>query len=263
MNFNLGTGSNRLYNILTIVFLVGAIIACGVTALLFLLTDSNTDDLFDAAAALPTEFATGTPTITLTPSTSPTTLPASFTPTFTPTLTPTLTLTPIPSATTTPSLEPSPTITTTDLPTSSPSPTLSPEPTTPVAGTLPPSPSPFLFALQSEPQYTSNINASGCTWQGIGGQILDLNGNAYSNPLTIRVVGGGLPAAREATSGSNTLYGNGGYEVQLANGINTQTYFVQVFTSLGTPVTEQVQVTFSGTCEGNLALLTFQQTRSN
>lgn len=259
MNFNLGTGSNRLYNILTIIFLVGAVVACGVTAALFLLTDSNDEERF--VAALPTEFITSTPTITVTPSTSPTALPASFTPTFTPTLTPTLTLTPVPSATTTPTLVPSETITTTPLPTSSPTQTNTPLPTDPVVGTLPPSPSPFLFALQNDPQYTSNINASGCTWQGIGGQILDLNGNAYSSPLTIRVVGGGLPSAREATSGSNTLYGNGGYEVQLANGINTQTYFVQVFTSLGTPVTEQIQVVFPGTCDGNLALLTFQQTR--
>lgn len=93
--------------------------------------------------------------------------------------------------------------------------------------------------------------------------MLDLNGNAYSSPLTINVIGGGLPTAREATSGSNTLYGDGGFEVQLANGINTQIYIVQLFTSLGTPVSEQIQVTFPGTCEGNLALLTFQQTRPN
>lgn len=258
MDFDFGTGTNRTYNIISLGFLVASIFACLITLLLLLFGNDGANNVANAPV-LPTQILI--PTSTLTETDIPRTeLPASFTPTFTPTNTGVPTLTTTPTVTTSPTIAPSETITATPLATDTPTETPTGEPT---LGTPPPSPSPFLFALQSEPVFTSNLNASGCAWQGIGGQVLDLQGNAYANQLSITVMGGGLPSEISATNGTNSLYGAGGYELQIANSINTQTYLVQVVTQFGTPVSDVIQVTFPGTCEGNLALLTFQQSRAN
>ncbi|GAB5491119.1 MAG: hypothetical protein Phog2KO_13340 [Phototrophicaceae bacterium] len=252
-----GTGTNRTYNIISLGFVVAAVFACIITLLLLLLGNDGSDD--EVAFVLPTEIVIPSATLTETPLPR-TELPASFTPTFTPTGTIAPTLTPTATFTISPTVPPSETITTTPLATLTPTETLTGVPT---LGTPPPSPSPFLFALQVPPSFEPNRNASGCAWQGIGGQVLDLEGNAYGNQLQISVIGGGLPAEIFATNGANTLYGAGGFELQVANSINTQTYFVQLKTTLGTPVSDVIQVPFTGVCEGNLAVLTFQQTRPN
>jgi hypothetical protein len=201
---------------------------------------------------VPTATPTFTPTITRTP------LPSTFTPTFTPTTTatrtPTSTLTVEASAT----ITPTPTITTTLLPSETPTET----PTvTATLGTPPTSPPPFIFGNQPI-QFTANTsNTAGCAWQGIAGQVLDLAGQSYLNPLVVEVSGGGLPSVITAQTGSNTLYGASGFEIQIANGINTATYFVQLKSTAGTIIASQVQVTFPGTCEGNRAMVTFNQLR--
>lgn len=258
MDFDFGTGTNRTYNIISLGFVGAAVFTCIITLLLLLFGSDNSNNTA-SAPVLPTQIIVPTATLTDTPIPR-TELPASFTPTFTATSTIASTVTFTPTFTTSPTVSQTATITTTSLATLTPTETLTGVPT---LGTPPPSPSPFLFALQAEPTLTSNLNASGCAWQGIGGQVLDLNGNAYGNQLSITVVGGGLPSQISATNGTNSLYGAGGYELQLANGINTQTYLVQLVTSFGTPVSDVIQVTFPGTCEGNLALITFQQSRAN
>jgi len=262
---NFGTGMDRTYNFISIGFLIAGALVCIGTFVFVLIGGGNDNGGFTSLSELPTEFIPPTFTPSTTPTFTRTPLPTTIPDTATPTETPTRTVTFTPTATTSPTLSPTPTITTTTLPTATPTETDTPAPT---LGTPPPSPSPYLFALSNEVVYTSNLNSSGCTWQGIGGQVLDLNGNAYPAQLTIKITGGGLAQPLTAVSGDNTLYGPGGYEVQLANGINTQIYTVQLVSVSGngtieTPVAEPVQVTFPGTCEGNLALVTFQQTRPN
>lgn len=259
MDFDFGTGTDRTYNFISIFFLIATALTCIITLLVLLFGGGGNVDT-GPALVLPTQNVLPSPTTTLTPTVTRTPLPATFTPTFTATVTPSRTPTLTLTTTVTTTLSPSPTITVTGLPTETPTETATPAPT---LGTPPPSPSPFLFDIQGEPVFSSNLNASACAWQGIGGQVLDINGDPYPTQLRVSVIGGGLPTALTALSGTNTLYGAGGYEVQLANSINTQTYFVQLETELGTVVSEQIQVTFPGTCEGNLALVTFQQTRPN
>lgn len=258
MDFDFGTGTNRTYNIISLGFVVAAVLACMITLLVLFL--GGGDDVSDVPVpVLPTQLIV--PSATLTETLIPRTeLPASFTPTFTPTVTVAATFTPTATFTISPTIPPSQTITATALATLTPTETLTGVPT---LGTPPPSPSPFLFALQLAPAFEPNRNASGCAWQGIAGQVIDLEGNNFENQIQITVIGGGLPAEIFANNGSNTLYGTGGFELQVANSINTQTYFVQLKTSLGTPISDVVQVPFSGACESNLAVLTFRQTRPN
>lgn len=257
MDFDFGSGTDRTYNIASIGLVVAALLTCIITLLVVLFGGGGGTPV---AQVLPTQLGLPTATETALPTITRTSLPATFTPTFTATSTVPATVTASPTFTTSPTLSPTPTITTTVLPTDTPTATFTPLPT---LGTPPPSPSPFLFGLQTDTTFVSNLNASGCAWQGIGGQVLDLNGNASTTQLTISITGGGLPQALTTNNNTNSLYGPGGYEVQLANAINTQTYFVQLVSQFGTPVSEVIQVTFPGTCEGNAALLTFQQTRAN
>lgn len=254
MNFDFGTGTDRTYNFASIGFLIAAALTCIFTLLMLLGGGGDSS----GGRVLPTERQIPTATETLVPTITRTPLPATFTLTPIPseTLIPSATIPP--TSTTAPTGSPTPTITTTSLPTEIPTETATPAPTlgTPLA-----SPPPLPFALQGDIVTTSNLNASACAWQGIGGQVLAVDGSAHTGSFEISVTGSGLFEARTANSGTNSLYGPGGYEIQLTNSINTQTYFVQLLTSSGTTVAEVVQVSFPGTCEGNSALITFQATR--
>jgi hypothetical protein len=251
---DLGSGSDRNFNIISLVFVGLTAFACIIFVLLFLTGGPTEEPLGDLppTIAVPTATATPSPTITRTP------LPATFTATYTATTTETRTPTPTLTVEASATITPTATITTTSLPSETPTETPQPSAT---FGTPPTSPPPFPFGNQPVQFTSNNTNTAGCAWQGIAGQVLDLAGQSYTNPLTVEVSGGGLPSVISAQTGSNTLYGASGYEIQIANGINTGTYFVQLKSGSGTVVASQVQITFPGTCEGNLALVNFNLLR--
>jgi hypothetical protein len=172
-----------------------------------------------------------------------------------------LTLTLTPSIT--PSLQPSLTITNTLLPSNTPVVTdtavatatsnFTAQPTEP-----PPSPFPFDWK-DGQVIYTTNFaNTAGCAWQGIGGQVFDLNDQPLGQ-IRIHVFGSGVDTY--AVSGSNTLYGISGWEIPVSNAVLANSYLVELQTSQGTIISPQVQVTFAGDCSRNLALVNFKQTR--
>lgn len=249
-NINLGTGVNRTYNIVTLAFLGLSFLCCFIFFIMLLIpARPKAPRVQPQLLVIPSSTPTEVPTITRTP------LPATFTPTFTPTSTetplPTMTFTTVPSAT----IAPSATITSTVPATETPTETATP---TETQGPPPPSPPPFLFTTQGPPQFVANtFNSAGCAWQGVGGQVLDMNGQPYTNKLKVRVFGGGLPADQVKDTGSNTLYGASGFEIQVANSINTSTYFVQLESEFGTKVSDMIQVAFPGDCSGNVALINF------
>lgn len=272
----MGQGRAQIYNLISILFLVltvGAIVLIG--ARMAAPPPAATPVAFSVptSAVLPTITPSFTPTFTLTPtatltltptitpSISPTvtwTLIPSLTPSLTSTIPPTLTpsLTPIP-----PTLEPSLTITATLPPTETGVPTV-----TPVGGgfipqnTVPP-PSPYPFVLRdNQVIYTSNFaNTAQCAWQGIGGQVFDVNGQPLAN-MRVHVFGNGVDLF--TTSGTNTLYGLSGWEVPLNTTVTSNSYIVELQTSEGTIVSPQITVTFVPDCTKNLALVNFAQTRA-
>ena len=223
-----------------------------------------------AEAIIPTPTASSTATETLTPTLTRTPLPPTFT------LTPTETLTPLPTETFTASPAPSATITDTPAPTFTPSQTFTPAASntplpsdTPIGptATFTASPSPYLFILREPAAFVRNFaNSAQCAWQGMGGQVVNLEGTPFVGNLQIHVYNNQFD--RTVPVGSNSFYGtagpNGetsGWEVQVTSAIDTQLYFVQLETQNGTLVSDTVQVQFPSSCEGNVAIINFLQTR--
>lgn len=269
---------SRVYNVLAVIFLLLAVGALIFIAASFNQPPASTPTPIAALPTLvelPSVTPTFTPTYTFTPSFTPTftlTNTLTFTPTATytlPTVPPTATFTPsltasiTPSETPIPSVEPSATITETITPSLTPvlTDTPFPSPTLPLITQepLPPTPSPFPFTLRDQVIFTANFaNSAGCLWQGVGGQVFDINGVPLTG-IRVHVFGSGVDAF--AVSGSNTLYGQSGWEIQLANTVSTNTYLVELQTSTGTLVSPQVQIVFPADCGRNLALVNFVQTR--
>lgn len=254
--------ATRLYNIVTGIFLLlSALVVIFVITRLMQAPQAQGVDV----SRLPTEVPTLTPTFTHTPTnTSP---PPSWTPTFTPTDTPTEThtptLTPTASATITdtpgPTLTPSLTFTPSASPTFTA--TFTPEGPTP---TFTPSVSPFLFALRDPVNFVANFAnpSAGCAWQGIGGQVRDLNGNEITGNFQVRVFNSEID--RTVAIGTNSLYGPvSGWEVVVDSAVNNKLYFVQLETASQRPtvISPRIDVVFPGTCDRNAAIITFIQTR--
>lgn len=248
--------SGGIYNLISIVFL--ALTALWIAFVISRLLGPGVEIQATADLPTPVTIPTLTPSHTFTPTATPTATPTP-TETLTPTVTPTEppTFTPSPTITDTPGPTSTPTDTPTPIATFTPTPTDTP--TGPTA-TFTATTSPFPFDLRNnEVVFTQNFaNQAGCAWQGIGGQVFDLNGSPL-NGLLVRVFGPNLD--RLVQSGSNTQYGEAGWEQPVDNVINTNTYFVQLETTAGTIISPRVQVTFPGDCARNLALVRFIQTR--
>lgn len=249
-------GKSTLYNIISLIFLVLTVLA-----IVFVIVRLN-----GPAIEPPVEAAV--PTARELPSATATEIPTrTQVPTFT--FTPTDTLTPTPSLSPTPTTTVSPTITetatatetppATETPANSPTPTPTETPTGPTP-TQPPTLSPYLYDLrQGQVIFTQNFaNAAGCAWQGIGGQVFDING-APLNGLKVHVFNNGFD--RIVDSGTNSLYGPGGWEVPLDNKISAATYFVELLSPAGTVISPRVNVVFPSDCARNVGLVNFIQTR--
>ncbi len=260
------SGASRLYNIIAILFLILTLAACALVAYLFIQPAAAPAG---ESAALPTNIvlpsltpsstATNTPLPTFTPTATQTLVPSiTPSPTFTPlppTFTPPPTATQVIPPTATITITPGPSATFTALPTltNTAPPTAQPSPTGPT-------PSPFPFALRdSQVTFTTNFaNTAGCAWQGIGGQVFDSNGNPLTN-IRIHVFGQNFD--QFATSGSNTLYGVGGYEISVGTASAPATFVVELLSEQGTTISPQITVAFPGDCTRNLALVNFIQNR--
>lgn len=252
----MGRGNARIFNIISLIFLILTIVVI-VLVVSRLVGPAIAPQ---AAAAVPTVFVPPTPTAT---NTSPPTLPPTFTPTGTNTLTPTATSTTTPTITTSPTI--TETLSATDTPSATPTSQFTDTPVftdTPSGPSPTPEPtlSPFLFDLrEGNVILTSNFaNTAGCAWQGIGGQVLDQAGAGFPG-LRVHIFGADID--RKVDTGSNTLYGPGGWEMPVDNKINANTYYVELESQGGTVVSPRITVTFPSACENNLALVNFVQVR--
>jgi hypothetical protein len=267
----MGQGTNVVFNVVTILFVLLTTVVVAVVASVLLM---GSEPPFWAPAA---DVATSTLAPTLAPQGIPTLTP-SITPTETPTLEPTLTETPSPTA--------SPTVLAIKSPTPSASPTTSPSPrpsaTLPPTATFTPTPSPtftitptptgptptptvtlstYPFTIQQgTPLLRDNfVNiGAGCNWQGVAGLVTDQTG-AHLQGIEVHVSGDGF-AEIAALSGTNPGYGASGWEVMLASAPNTGRYQVSLWSST-TQISPVVTIVFPGSCQQNLALINFVQTR--
>lgn len=102
---------------------------------------------------------------------------------------------------------------------------------------------------------------SGCNWMGAAGQLFDTAGQPVTG-LIVAVVGNAGSQSVEAvtTTGVQSGYGPGGYELKLADQVTAGIFWMQAFSSNGSPLTDVVEFQLSGECAQNLALFNFRDT---
>lgn len=241
----------QIWNIISLIFL-GLTALVIIVVLLLLQRPQLADEPLPEVLFIPTITSTFTPAPTRTP------LPATFTPTVTPTLTPSNTPTVQPSRTSPPSATPTATITATLPATLTPSDTPTPTVTSGPTLTAPPA---LPFQQEGEVVFTENtFNGQGCAYQSVGGQVLNINDQPFSNTLSAHVYSASRDYGRVQT-GTNSFFGQSGFEVPLETAPTAGTYFVELETLAGTVVSSPIQVTFPGNCEGNVAQVTFKLIR--
>lgn len=255
----MGRGSAAIYNLVSIISLILTVVTVVVVVGIALSPPPA-----EEAVQLPTLVPTFTPTMTFTPSITP--LPPTWTPTATESATPTSTFT------VTPTITASATITETPGPTDTPSLTFTPSITntatpsltpTGASPTFTPSQSPFPFGLRDgQVLFTENFaNSAGCSWQGVGGQVVDLNGQPFGAGIfQVRVFSNEIDLT--TVVGSNSLYGpETGWEISVDSTINTNTYFVRLETTQGVAISSDIIVQFPSNCTENAAIVNFAQIR--
>jgi hypothetical protein len=220
-------GPVGLYNLLSVIFFIGALAAIGATAFVF-------------RSPEPIALVPPQPTATL--------IPFPF-------------LTPgaeVPAAAVSPTPEPTPTI----PPTPEPTPTIPPTATNlPNVGNPTSTPSLFPFTLVNNAiTYEANQNEAGCDWSAIAGRVVDVNQDPVEG-LPIQVTG---PDDFEQLvfSGSSEEFGPGGFEVQLADEPIEAEYRVQLLNTTGQAFSEPIIVRTLNSCERNVAIAVFEQSAS-
>jgi hypothetical protein len=226
-----------VWNLLTLVMLIGTVCVAGVSYSLFMNPYSDLNP-----------FPPNTPQPTLPP---PTWTPISFGPTWTPTvtMTPMPTLSPRPTFT----LEPSNTPFSLATPTSALTPTITAKPTgVPYAATI---------TYHDSTTFRPETN---CTMLLIAGRVQD----SSNKPVIGAIVklGGGLPGKSFTPpsltySGVVDFYGRSGFEFdpKVEPVDSDKTLWVQLFDQSNAPLSNQIFLTTSKDCKKNLVLVTFQE----
>lgn len=234
--------SNLIWNVLTALVLLAAILLAGVILSVFL-------NPYSAFNPFPPPTA---PALLQLPTLTPTPL-VIFEPTWTPvpSLTPTATFTPRPTETLIPTETPFPLFT----------------PTEPATGDTPASSMPFVVA-QGSPVAISSAAfypELGCNWMGIAGQVLDLSGAPVATGVVIQLSGvlSGQFLDMTSLTGVAPQYGPAGYEFFLLDKpvTSNRTLWVQLLDQAGLPMSEKIYFETFDACEKNLIYINFRQVR--
>lgn len=234
--------NDLLWNIMTILVLLGTLIVGMILMIIFLKPQVGFNPFPPPTEVLiPTvSFPTPTPTsrIVLPPTWTP---EATLEPSATPTLRPSAT----PMATNTQAVSP------TDTPSTG-------------SGTG----SQFSFVVQQgSPKSTENIFHPdlGCNWMGVGGQVTSLNGSPVVG-IFIQLGGtleGRLFETLLSMTGTAVEYGRGGYEFKIADKpiTSNKTLWVQLLDQSSQPLSDKIYFSTSADCPKALTLLNFVQVK--
>jgi hypothetical protein len=242
-------GWNTVFNSVTLIFAgltVGAGVATAAIALDVLRPPLFAPDGGNAALP-PTLAALSGPTAQPTWTPSPTREPSATPP---PTATPSPTLTATPAATSTPG----PTAASTASPTAS---RAQPTATVTPTATWTPSPTPTITPSPLLREIFVNT-AAGCYWLGVAGQAVSPRGEPVIG-IEVRIAGDDFPGA-STTTGANTAYGPSGWELTLSDRPTGDRYQVALWSD-DQQISPTVEIVFSGSCQQNLAIVNFVQTR--
>ena len=232
-----------LWNILTVLALLAAVIVGVLFLIIFLKPQSSLNPFPPAALPTTYKFAIATST--------PTYIPPPLTWTPTATSLPTITPTPRPTHT------PRPTYTPPGLPTMT--------PTQEVVVT-----SDFSFVVQEGNPVAISSSAFhpeiGCNWMGVAGQVLDMSGQAVTG--VIIQIGGTLEgrtfAMQTTMTGLAQQYGDSGYEFTVADRpiASNRTLWVQLLDqSSSIAMSEKIYLETYGLCDKNLIIVSFKQVK--
>ena len=230
----------RVWNILTIVILVTILCVVVVFSIIF----TNPNSIINPFPP-PTRFPTAVlPTFTVTPR-------MTMVPSWTPTLIGM-------QGTGSPDANQIPTITST--------PSEIPPTTTPGITVTP---SGYAFELQqgspSAVAWATFHPDADCNWSGVAGQVTSLNDEAV--PGLMVQLGGSMPGTDAldmySITGYSTQYGQGGYEITLANSLvaTTGTVWIQLMDQQKLPLSDKVYFDTYDDCQMNLIIISFDQVR--
>jgi hypothetical protein len=148
-----------------------------------------------------------------------------------------------------------------------------PKPATPVREQETPLPTPSLtptpvvlpYVLQQgSPVAVPNFSRPelGCNWLGVGGQVFDRRGQPKKS-IIVEVGGSlaGIDINKIVVSGGAAVYGEGGYELTLAERpIGTDgTLWIQLYDIAGEPLSERYYFSTYNDCAQNLILINFNE----
>jgi hypothetical protein len=237
------SNSGMVWNILTILVLLGTVCMAGVFALILVNPYTSINPFPPPTLPAALTFPTATPTLSLS-------LPATWTPV--PTVEPTATSTPRPTATLPPTETPFSLVTPADTPTSE-----------AAKGGMP------FLVQKGQPLAITNIYHPdlACNWIGVGGQVFDMKGSAITG---LQVQLGGVLNGSPIPEGSRpTLTGllpnvPGYYEFALGDKpfASTQKLWVQLVDQSGSlALSDKVYFDTFDSCEKNLIIINFRQVR--
>ncbi len=245
------SGGGAFWNLLSVVFLLGAL-CLGSVAVMIFLNPTSPLNIFPPATLPPTIFVP-----------SPTATIWAPTETWTPTATflPTDTATPEPPSPTPTELPPD------DTPIAE-SGTPAVETPTVAAGVTPSvaaeSSMPFVVQDGNPLATTSAVQHPelGCNWMGVGGQVFDKNGAPAVGFIVM--LGGtlnGKTVSMFTLSGTYTNYGPAGYEFKLADApiASSQEVWIQLFDQARLPLSKPVYLNTFNDCNRNLTMVNFKQ----
>lgn len=123
----------------------------------------------------------------------------------------------------------------------------------------------FTFAMHGTPAPVSTTlikNEVGCNWMGAAGQALDLQGRPIIG-LLIKVSGtlAGKPLDLISMTGTETRYGDGGYEITLADRPldSRGELTIQLLDQASLPLSQAYTFDTVNDCKKNLILINFRQ----
>lgn len=125
----------------------------------------------------------------------------------------------------------------------------------------------YTFGLQAAPSAVNSETfkpSTGCAWQGIAGQVLDMQGRHLVNiGIVLKGTYNGKTISTQSISGTHTEYGDSGYEFPLGTTpiASTGLLSIQLVDQSGMPLSEQVIFDTFDTCDKNLVLINFRQVK--
>ena len=125
----------------------------------------------------------------------------------------------------------------------------------------------YSFELQGAPSAVRSETfkpATGCTWQGVAGQVVDMQGQHLVNiGIVLKGMYNGKTISTQTISGTHTEYGDSGYEFQLGTTLiaSTGLLSIQLVDQAGLPLSEKVIFDTYETCDKNLVLVNFRQVK--